>query len=156
MATRVRRHSVLRLWVELVEEVVVLVFLELKRAVHEIRENIRTVEQGALFLVLAAATLFFASLAFLATAIAVLSVWLQTWAAALIVAVALALGGVGMLLIGLADFKHFSLVPDETLHRVKRVFQQYKKVEAEHQAAGQVRQDPEPRRRAPGRGHAAQ
>ena len=155
MARIGRKPSTIRLVVELVEEMFVLGYIELKRGLLEIKGHIHAVEKGAGLLVAGAGLLFFATLTFLAAAVAALALVLPTWLAALIVTLGLGFFGVACLLTGLKDFKNFSLVPSETLQRVHDIAGRYKKVSAHLHELEEVRTDPELRRRDPGQGHTA-
>jgi hypothetical protein len=123
-----KRLSMLRLVVELVEEIVALAFVELRLAVLEIKRNVRSVENGALMLVLGAGLLVLSLLGFIITAIAILAIFLPTWLSALLVTLTLVFFGIAFLFTGLGKFKDFSLVPSETLQRVEEISRNYKKV----------------------------
>jgi hypothetical protein len=142
-----------RLVVDLYEDIVVLLFVELKRAVQEIKHNIGCVEKGAAMMVIGALLFFFALIVFTGTAVAVLALFLSTWLSALIVALGLAFFGIGLFCAGLGHFKDFTLVPRHTVQRVEDIFTEYKQVSAPHRA-GHV--EPETHRDFPGRGHLAQ
>lgn len=128
MVNSPKRESIFQMVVELVEDLVVLLFLELKRALLEIKENIRSVEKGAAMLVLGAVLLFIALATFTITAIIALAIVLPAWLAALLVALGFTFFGVAFLFGGLGHFKVFTLVPSETVRRVKETFRRYKNV----------------------------
>ncbi|GFO69388.1 hypothetical protein GMLC_29670 [Geomonas limicola] len=155
-----RKLSMARLMVELVEEIVMLLFIEVRRGVLEIKHNIKSVEKGAVMVVLGAGLLFFGLITFTGTAVAVLTIWLSTWLSALIVALGLTFFGIAFVFSGLSHFKEFTLVPNDTLHRVENIFKDYKKVSAQHHAEVQTRaregrRDPEVQLRKPGQDRAA-
>jgi len=141
-----RKVSMARNMAELVEEIVMLLFIELKRAVLEIKGNIHSVERGGAMMVLGVGLLFFGLVTFTGTAVAVLAIYLPTWLSALIVALGLTFLGIAFLFSGLAHFKDFTLVPSETIHRVEDIFHEYKKVSAEHHAREARSQVDQPRR----------
>jgi uncharacterized membrane protein len=128
-----KKQSMVHLVVELFEDIIVLVFIELKRALLEIKHNVGSVEKGAIMMVLGAGLLFFSLLVFIGTTVAVLALYLPAWLAALLVALALTFFGVAFLFTGLGKFKDFTLVPSETLKRVEDISRSYKKVGAGHQ-----------------------
>ena len=128
-----RRRSMVRLAVELYEEIIVLFFVELKLAAIEIKGNIRSVEKGAAKMVVGAGLLFFAVITFLGTAVAILALFLPTWLSALLVTLTLAFFGVAFFFTGLGNFKHFTLIPSETLQRVHDITNRYKRVGAHHE-----------------------
>ena len=123
--------------VELAEEIIILGFLELKLAAVEIRRNIRSVEQGAVMMAVGGGLLLLAMLTFIATAVAILALFLPTWLAALIVALTLVFFGIAFLFAGLGSFKDFTLVPSETLQRVQAIAREYHKVSTHHAGHGE-------------------
>ena len=158
---RERRFSMIRLFAELIEETIILVFLELKLALFEIKRNIHSAEKGAVMVAGGVGLLAFAGIAFLATAIAVLALILPVWLSALVVSLTLTFLGVAFLFSGLGHLKNFTLIPTETLERVEDIAEKVKKVGARHEEAEQLRSEagrsPErARRSAPGRGQVAQ
>jgi fatty acid desaturase len=122
-----KKLSMLRLDLELLEQFIALVFLELKLAVLEIRRNIRSMEKGAIFIAIGAFILLFAMMTLIGTAVAALAMVFPVWLAALIVALLLTFFGTSFLFTGLGKLKHFSLVPSETLQRVRTISKQLKK-----------------------------
>jgi fatty acid desaturase len=144
-----RRQSVLRLVVELAEEIIILGFVELKLAAMEIKRNIRSVEKGAAMMAAGAGLLLFALVTFIGTSVAVLAIFLPIWLSALIVALTLTFFGIALLFTGLGHFKDFSLIPSETLQRVEDISQKYKKVSARHQGYEGRRRQVEVGRREP-------
>ena len=148
-----KRASVVRLFVELIEESIILVFLELKLAFFEIKRHVRCAEKGVVMMALGVGLLLFALITFLATAVAALAVFLPVWLSALIVTLSLAFFGLALLFSGLGNLKDFTLIPMETLERVQDISQKLKQVSARHLEG---RSEPERTRRLPGRGHLAQ
>ena len=130
---RRRRVSMVRLFAELIEDSVVLVYVELKLALLEIKGNIKSAEKGAVMMVLGLGLLLFGLLTFLATAVAALAVILPVWLSALIVALGLSFFGVAFLYSGLGRLKGFSLVPLETLERIEDISEKLKKVGGRHE-----------------------
>ena len=122
-----RRHSVVRLTLELVEQSIVLFFLELKLAAVEIRRNIKSVEKGVACLAIGAFLMMCALLALIGTAVAALATILPVWLAALLVSALLLFCASALLFTGFSKMKHFSLVPSDTLHRVQVISRQLKK-----------------------------
>jgi len=131
--------SLARMMVELVEEIVMLLFIEVRRGVLEIKHQVKSVEKGAVMVILGVGLLFFGLVTFTGTAVAVLALWLPTWLSALIVALGLTFFGIAFVFSGLAHFKEFSLVPNDTIHRVENIFRDYKKVSAQHHAEVEAR-----------------
>lgn len=152
MARIGRRVSMARLVVDLYEDIVVLLFVELKRALLEIKHNVSSVEKGAAMMVVGALLLFFALIVFTCTVVVVLTLFLPTWLSAFIVALGLTFFGIALFFSGLGHFKEFTLVPRHTVQRVEDVFMEYKRVSA--QRPGNV--EPEAHPSFPGRGHLAQ
>jgi len=132
---RRRRVSMIRLFAELIEESIILVFLELKLAVFEIKRNVKSAEKGAVMMVLGGGLLLFGSVTFVATAVAALAIVLPVWLSALIIALGLSFLGFAFLFSGLGHLKDFTLVPLETLERVDDLSQKIKQVSARHQEA---------------------
>jgi hypothetical protein len=130
-----KRVSVVRLYAELVEESIILVFLELKLAVMEIKRHIHSAEHGAVWMAIGAGLLFLGLVTFIGTAVAALAVILPVWLSALIVASCLAFLGIAFLFSGLGKLKDFSLVPSETLERMHAISQKLKNVPAQHKTA---------------------
>jgi uncharacterized membrane protein YqjE len=122
-----RKKSVLRLYIELYEKFAVLVYMELKLALLEIKENIHSVENGFGLLAVGAFLMVFAFMALIGTAVAALAVVLQVWAAALVVTLVLSFFGAAFLFTGLAKMKGFTLLPVETLRRFHEVMEKLKK-----------------------------
>lgn len=122
-----RRKSMIRLGLELVEQSIVLVFLELKLAVLEVKRNVTSAKNGAVFMALGGFLMLFSLLTLTATAIAALAIVLPVWLSALIVTAALGFLGAALLFTGLGKFKHFTLVPAETLERVENIAAKLKK-----------------------------
>lgn len=156
-----RKISMVRMTVELFEEIVMLLFIELKRGVLEIKHNVKSVETGAVMMALGAGLLFFGLVTFTGTAVAVLALFLSTWLSAFIVALGLTLFGLAFLFAGLSHFKEFTLVPAATINRVEDIFHDYKRASSGHHgdalpATREGRYDPEASFDAPGRGHTAQ
>lgn len=127
MQEQSRRHSIVRLIVELVEQSIVLFFLELKLGALEIKRNLDSAKTGAVLAGLGAFLLLFSLLGVMATAIAALSLVLPVWLSALIVTAVLVFGGAGVLLAGLSKLKHFTIVPKDTVHRVENIGRKLKK-----------------------------
>jgi hypothetical protein len=130
-----KRSSMVRLFAELVEESIILVFLEMKLALFEVKKHIRSAEKGTVMMALGAALLLFALVTFVGTAVAALAVILPVWLSALIVALALTFCGVAFLFSGLGNLKDFSFIPSETLLRVQNIVQKLTVVSAQHKAA---------------------
>jgi hypothetical protein len=122
-----RRKSMLRLVLELVEQSIVLVFLELKLAAHEVKRNVSSARNGVVFLALGGFLLLYSLLTLTATAIAALAIVLPVWLSALIVTAAVGLVGAALLFTGVGKFKHFTLVPSETVERVENIAAKLKK-----------------------------
>jgi activator of 2-hydroxyglutaryl-CoA dehydratase len=127
MAEIKRRVSMIKLVLELVEQSIVLVFLEMKLAALEIKRNIDSAKTGAMFLGLGGFLLLFSLLGVMTTAIAALSLVLPVWLSALIVTAVLIAGGAALLFTGLSKMKHFTLVPRETVDRVETISHKLKK-----------------------------
>ena len=130
-----KRTSMIRLFAELVEESIILVFLELKLGVFEIKRHVHSAEKGVVMMALGAGLLLFALITFTGTAVAALAIILPVWLSALIVALALTFIGVAFLFSGLGNLKDFSLVPSETLLRIQHIVQKLQKVSAQHKGA---------------------
>lgn len=122
-----RRHSIVRLVLELVEQSIVLVFLELKLAAMEVKRNVTSAKNGVVMLGLGGFLLLFSLLGVMATAIAALALVLPVWLSALIVTAVFLFAGGGLLLTGLSHLKHFSLLPHETVARVEQIAGKLKK-----------------------------
>lgn len=122
-----RRKSMVRVVLELVEQSIVLVFLELKLAALELKHNIDSAKTGAALLGLGGFLLLFSLLGVMATAIAALALVLPVWLSALIVTAVLAFGGAALLFTGLGKVKHFSLVPKDTVNRVETIAKKLRK-----------------------------
>ena len=150
-----KRVSVVRLYAELLEESIILVFVELKLAFFEIKRHIHSAENGVLLMVVGAGLLLFGLLTFIGTAVAALAVFLPVWLFALVAASALALFGIAFLFTGLGKMKDFSLVPTETIDRIQDISQKFKKVGLRHEAIT-GRAEPERSRRSRARSQAAQ
>lgn len=116
-----RHHSIVRLVLELLEQSIVLVFLELKLAALEVRNNVNSAKNGSVLLAVGGFLLLFSLLAATATAIAALSLVLPVWLSALIVTAGLVFLGAGLLFTGLSKLKHFTLLPKDTLDRVENI-----------------------------------
>jgi hypothetical protein len=127
MAEIKRRVSMVKLVLELVEQSIVLVFLELKLAALEVKHNINSAKTGAALLGLGGFLLLFSLLGVMTTAIAALSLVLPVWLSALIVTAGLVVAGAGLLFTGLSKVKHFSLIPRETVDRVETISNKLKK-----------------------------
>jgi hypothetical protein len=127
MAEVKKRVSMIKMVLELVEQSIVLVFLELKLAALEIKRNIDSAKTGAVLLALGGFLLLFSLLGAMATAIAALSLVLPVWLSALIVTAVLVFGGAGLLFAGLSKVKHFTLVPRETVDRIETISHKLKK-----------------------------
>src|SRR5690242_10947935 len=110
-----RRHSMVRLVLELIEQSVVLFFLELKLAALEVKRNVNSAKTGAVLLALGGFLLLFSLLGVMATAVAALAIVLPVWLAALIITASLVGLGGAFLLSGLGKLKHFTLLPKETV-----------------------------------------
>jgi fatty acid desaturase len=152
-----KKLSMIRLIFELAEEMIVLVYVELKLAVTEIKHNIQSVEKGAVMMVVGAALLFFSAVVFIGTSVAILALFLPAWLSALLVALTLCFFGVAFLFTGLGHFKDFTLIPAETLHRVEDISRQYKRVSGRHHAHAHGRRTlSEAAPRSPGQGQLAQ
>ena len=119
-----------RLFAELIEETIILIFLELKLAIYEIKRNVHSAEKGAVMMALGAGLLILAGLTFVGTAVAALAIILPVWLSALLVALGLSFLGVAILFTGLGHLKDFSLIPSETLERVDDITVKIKKVGA--------------------------
>jgi hypothetical protein len=132
---RQKRVSMIRLFAELIEETIILTFLEVKLAAFEIKRNIRSAEKGGAMMAVGGALLFFALVVSIGTAVAALALFLPVWLSALIVALGLGFFGIAFLFSGLGLLKGFSLVPAETLVRVENIAQKVRKVSAQHQEA---------------------
>ena len=139
---RQKRVSMIRLFAELIEETIILTFLEVKLALFEIKRNIRSVEKGGAMMAVGGALLLFALVVFIGTAVAALAIVLPVWLSALIVALGLGFFGIAFLFSGLGLLKGFSLIPAETLVRVENIAQKVRKVSARHQEMA-VRKEPE-------------
>jgi|GEM_PF-2241036 len=139
---RQKRVSMIRLFAELIEETIILTFLEVKLAAFEIKRNIRSVEKGGAMMAVGGALLLFALVVFIGTAVAALAIVLPVWLSALIVALGLSFFGIAFLFSGLGLLKGFSLIPAETLMRVEDITQKVRKVSARHQEAV-ARKEPE-------------
>jgi len=152
-----KRVSVVRLYAELVEESIILVFVELKLAFFEIKRHIHSAENGVLLMAVGAGLLLLGLLTFIGTAVAALAVFLPVWLSALVVASALAFLGIAFLFTGLGKMKDFSLIPTETLERIQDISQKLKKVSDQHEGhePGEGRAHQERTRRSPGRSQAA-
>jgi len=124
-----------RLFAELVEESIILVFLEMKLALFEVKKQVRSAEKGTVMMALGAALLLFALVTFVATAVAALAVILPVWLSALIVALTLTFCGVAFLFSGLGNLKEFSFIPAETVLRVQNIVQKLKMASAQRKAA---------------------
>jgi hypothetical protein len=112
--------------VELIEQSIVLVFLELKLGALEIKRNIDSAKTGAAFMGLGGFLLLFSLLGLMATAIAALALVLPVWLSALIVSAVLIFAGGALLVTGLGKLKHFSVVPKDTVDRVENIGRQLK------------------------------
>jgi hypothetical protein len=132
---RQKRVSMIRLFAELIEETIILTFLEIKLAALEIKRNIRSAEKGGAMMAVGGALLLFASVVFIGTAVAALALFLPVWLSALIVALGLGFFGIAFLFSGLGLLKGFSLFPAETLVRVENIARKVRKVSAQHQEA---------------------
>jgi hypothetical protein len=130
---RQKRVSMIRLFAELIEETIILTFLEVKLAAFEIKRNIRSAEKGGAMMAVGGALLLFAVVVFIGTAVAALAIFLPVWLSALIVALGLGFFGIAFLFSGLGLLKGFSLIPAETLVRVENIAQKVRKVTAHHQ-----------------------
>jgi len=129
-----KRVSVVRLYAELFEESIILVFLELKLAFIEIKRHVHSAENGVVLMAVGAGLLLLGILTCIGTAVAALAVFLPVWLAALAVASALTFFGIAFLFSGLGKMKDFSLIPTETLERIQDISQKLKKVSARHEA----------------------
>jgi hypothetical protein len=127
-----KRLSMVRLVLELVEQFIVLIFLELKLGVIEIKRNIHSAKTGAVLIVMGAALLLFSLVTGLATAIAALAIVLPVWLSALIVTALLGFVGAGFLFTGLSKVEHFTLVPLDTISRVEEISHKLKKHAEQH------------------------
>ncbi|GFO56214.1 hypothetical protein GMSM_32210 [Geomonas sp. Red276] len=116
-----KRHSIVRLVLELVEQSIVLVFLELKLGVKEIKHNVDSAKTGAVVITLGGALLLFSLVAGTAAAIAALALVLPVWLSALIVTALYLFAGAALLFSGLGKLKHFTLLPRETIERVEAI-----------------------------------
>lgn len=121
------KTSFVRLFLELVEQSIVLVFLELKLAAVEVKHNIDSAKTGAVLLGLGGFLLLFSLLGVMATAIAALALVLPVWLSALIVTAVFLFAGGGLLFVGLSKLKHFTVVPRETVDRVETIAHKLKK-----------------------------
>ncbi|OGU06448.1 MAG: hypothetical protein A2075_07805 [Geobacteraceae bacterium GWC2_58_44] len=121
-----------RLVLELIEQFIVLVFLELKLAALEIKRNMNSARNGAVLLGMGAFLLLFAVPVLVATAVAALALALPVWFAALIMAVVLLFVGAAFLMTGLSKVKHFTVVPTDTLDRVESISKKLKKHAEQH------------------------
>jgi len=130
---RQKRVSMIRLFAELIEETIILTFLEVKLAAFEIKRNIRSAEKGGAMMAVGGALLLFALVVFIGTAVAALAIYLPVWLSALIVALGLGFFGIAFLFSGLGLLKGFTLFPAETLVRVESIAQKVRKVSAQHQ-----------------------
>jgi fatty acid desaturase len=151
---RKRRVSMVRLFAELIEDTIILIFLELKLALFEIKRNIHSAERGAAMMGAGVGLLICAGLAFIGTAVAVLAEILPVWLSGLIVSLALAFLGVALLFSGLGHLKNFSLIPNETLERVEDITEKVKKVGVRHEER-EARSAAPRTRRSPDRSEAA-
>lgn len=118
-----KRSSMARLFAELIEAAITLAFLETNRALSEVRKRVRSAEKGTVMVVLGALLLLLALVTFIGTAVAALAVLLPVWLSALIVALTLTFSGVASLFSGLGNLRAFSLIPTETLLRVRHTVQ---------------------------------
>jgi hypothetical protein len=116
-----RRISMVRLLLELIEQSIVLVFLELKLAVLEVKHNFLSAKNGAGVLAMGVFLLLFALTTMITTAIAALSIVLPVWLSSLIVTVVLGFFGIAFLLTGLGKLKDFTVIPTETVERVEDI-----------------------------------
>jgi len=132
---RQKRVSMIRLFAELIEETIILTFLEVKLAAFEIKRNIRSAVKGGAMMAVGGVLLFFALVVSIGTAVAALALFLPVWLSALIVALGLGFFGIAFLFSGLGLLKGFSLFPAETLVRVENIAQKVRKVSAQHQEA---------------------
>ncbi|HEY5514448.1 MAG TPA: phage holin family protein [Geomonas sp.] len=130
MADVGKGKSIVRLGLELVEESIVLVFLELKLAAVEIKRKVHAAEKGAVLIAAGAGLLLFALITLTGAAVAALATVLPLWLSALIVTAVLAFFGIVFLFSGLGLLKDFSLVPADTLQRIEVVAKKLK--EAAH------------------------
>jgi hypothetical protein len=141
-----KRISMIRLFAELIEETIILAFLEVKLAASEIKRNIRSAEKGGAMMAIGGGLLFFALVVSIGTAVAALAIVLPVWLSALLVALGLGFFGIAFLFSGLGLLKGFSLIPAETLLRVEDIVQKVRKVSARHQetvARGELGRVPE-------------
>lgn len=116
-----RRKSMLKLVLELVEQSIVLVFLEMKLAALEVKRNISSARNGAVFMALGGFLMLFALLTTITTAIAALALVLPVWLSALIVTAVIGGAGAALLFTGLGKLKQFTVVPTETVERVENI-----------------------------------
>lgn len=130
-----RKASFVKLALELVEQSIVLVFVELKLAALEVKHNINSAKNGAVFLGLGGFLLLFSLLGVMTTAIAALALVLPVWLSALIVTATLLVAGGALLFMGLSKLKHFTLVPRETVDRVETIANKLKKHAEERERA---------------------
>lgn len=146
MADIKNRASAVKLVFELIEQSIVLFFLELKLGALEIKHNIKSAENGAVFLGLGGFLLLFSLLGLMAAGIAALALVLPVWLSALIVSAVLILAGGALLFMGLSKLKHFTLIPRETVDRVENISKKLKhhaeeRARAEHEAHERAAQE---------------
>ncbi|MCM0080137.1 phage holin family protein [Geomonas sp. Red32] len=122
-----KRHSIVRLVLELVEQSIVLVFLELKLGVMEIRRNVDSAKTGVAIVALGGALLLFSLVAGTATAIAALALVLPVWLSALIVTALYVFAGAALLFTGIGKLRHFTLLPKDTIERAETIGRKLKK-----------------------------
>jgi hypothetical protein len=132
-----KKHSIVKLALELVEQSIVLVFLELKLAGLEIKRNVTSVEKGVIFLPIGAVLLLLALLTMIGAAVAALCLVVQPWLAALIVSAVLIFLGTALLFTGLSKIKEFTLIPRETIERVETIVKKLKQHAEERHAREQ-------------------
>lgn len=146
MADIKSRASIIKLVVELIEQSIIFVVLELKLAAMEIKHNVNSAKNGAVFLALGGFLLLFSLLGLMATGIAALALVLPVWLSALIVSAVFIAAGGALLFMGISKLKHFTLVPRETVDRVENVTKKLKhhaeeRERAEHEAHERLAQE---------------
>jgi len=128
------KQSFVKLTLELVEQSIVLIFLELKLAVLEVKRNVTSVERGVIFLPIGAVMLLLALCTLTGAAVAALCLVVQPWLAALIVSAVLMFFSSALLFTGIGKIKHFTLVPKETIERAEAIAKKLKQHAEERHA----------------------
>lgn len=121
-----KRRSTLNLFFELVRDIMVLIDLELKLAIAEVKRNIGSAKRGIIQVAIGLILLLLALLVLTCSAIAALAIVIPLWLASLVVGALYAVSGMWFLLTGKNRLSNAPPLPTESIERIRTVSRKLK------------------------------